>query len=411
MIYLDNHATTRCDPRVVEAMLPFLTQQYANPHSSGHQAGRDAADAVTLATESIAACLGAPADSVIVTSGATESTNLALRGVCLHPRQKRRHLIVGATEHPAVGDVATDLERAGFQVTRLRVDREGTVDLNQLSESISEHTALVSDMWANNEIGTVAPMREIAELCHQHGALLHSDATQAVGRIPVDMADVDVDLVSMSAHKFYGPKGVGVLVAGNGKRRARLRPQIIGGGQQRGQRSGTVSPANLVAMATALQIAREEMHTDADRVSRLRERLYRALSAKIDGIQVNGVPITEAHVLGQPSVSSPANALAMQNAPATLDGLGRLPGNLNIALPEIEGEAWLAGTPGVAFSSGAACSSAEPKPSHVLTAIGLDESTARRSVRFGIGRFNTEAEIDIAVDQLIASYQHLQTLA
>jgi cysteine desulfurase len=387
MIYLDNHASTRCDPRVVEAMLPWFSEHYGNPHSN-HSLGREAAIAVERSIESLAQDLGAPADSIVMTSGATESNHLAILGACTHPRQQRRHIVTVTSEHPAVLDVFGVLEQQGFRVTRVPViqqghEQAGVVDLNRLAEAIDEETALVSVMWANNEMGAIAPMQQIAQLCHQAGALFHSDATQAVGRLPVDVRAVDVDLLSATAHKFYGPKGTGLLVVGNSNRRVRLRPLMVGGGQQHGLRSGTVNPAGVVGIAAALRLctASLDQHSEQDRV--LRDRLWHQLHSAIDGLQVNG--------------------------PA-LDGPFRLQGNLNLQLPRVEGQAWMSANPEIAFSSGSACSATEAKPSHVLTALGLDESQARRSVRFGVGRFNTPEEIDDASKQLIESYQKLATL-
>lgn len=380
MIYLDHHATTPCDPRVVDAMLPWLTERFGNPHSLSHSYGLQAAEAVERSIEAMAAMLDAPADAVVVTSGATESIQLAIRGVCTHPRQKRRHLVTAMSEHAAVLDVVLELEREGFRITRLPVDRTGLLDLRQLSEAIDDDTAIVSVMWANNEIGTVASMRQIADICHQRGTLLHSDATQAVGRIEVRQRQTDVDLLSGSAHKFYGPKGIGFLIAGNSRRRVRLKPQIVGGGQQLGRRGGTMNPAGIVAMATALRLAEEQRQQEAARQRSLRERLWAELCNAIAGLRLNG--------------------------PA-LDSDQRLSGNLSVTLPGIEGSAWMTATPEVAFSSGSACSTAEEHPSHVLTAIGLSESEARRSVRFGIGRFNTEVEIERAAKLLVASYRKL----
>jgi cysteine desulfurase len=256
------------------------------------------------------------------------------------------------------------------------------IDVDQLAAAVDDDTALVSIMWANNEIGAIAPMKAVAEICHARGALLHSDATQAVGRIPVNVQEVDVDLISATAHKFYGPKGTGLLVVGSGNRRVRLKPQIVGGGQQRNLRSGTMNPAGTVGLATALRLCLEQMSDQQSRARQLRDDLYQRLSEAIEGIELNG---------------------------PTLAGHDRLPGNLNLVLPDIEGSAWMSATPDVAFSSGSACSSVEAKPSHVLTALGLSESAARRSVRFGIGRFNTADEIEDAGKQLIQSYQRLET--
>ncbi|PHQ37253.1 cysteine desulfurase family protein [Rhodopirellula bahusiensis] len=393
MIYLDHHATTPCDPRVVEAMLPYLTQHFGNPHSDSHEAGREVRRAIEQSIDSMAAILNAPRENLVVTSGATESINLAMRGVLMHPRCKRHQVVVCDTEHPAVLEVAEDLSKqsiAGGQpieIVRAGVHPHdhrfaGQVDLDQLRAAIGEHTALVSIMWANNEIGSIMPIKTIAEITHEAGALLHCDATQAVGRLPVDMRSADVDLLSASAHKFYGPKSTGLLVVGNGNRRVRLRPQIIGGGQQRGLRGGTLNPATIVAMATAMRIAIDDLDGDTSRILELRESLWDRLSSAIEGLQLNGIDWREETSL-------------------------RLPGNLNVRLRDIEGESWMAATPDVAFSSGSACSSTEALPSHVLLAMGLSESEARRSVRFGIGRFNTTAEINSAADQLIASHQKL----
>ncbi len=385
MIYLDNHASTRCDPRVVEAMLPWFAEHYGNPHSGSHAYGRLAGEAIERSIGELASMLGAKEDSLVMTSGATESNNLAIRGVCTHPRQKRRHIVTATTEHPAVLDVFSQLGGEGFRVTVVPVHendhpRAGIVDLDQLADAVNDDTALVSVMWANNEIGAIAPMKQIAEICHARGALLHSDATQVVGRLPIDVRTADVDLLSATAHKLYGPKGTGLLVVGNANRRVRLKPQIVGGGQQRNLRSGTMNPAGIVGIATALRLCVEEMDQQQSHASKLREMLYRTLSDSIDGIVLNGPDLSSEH---------------------------RLAGNLNFILPEIEGSAWISATPEIAFSSGSACSSVEASPSHVLTALGLDESMARSSVRFGVGRFNTDNDIRDASKQLIASYDRL----
>jgi cysteine desulfurase len=324
----------------------------------------------------------------LITSGATESNNLAIRGVCNHPRQKRRHIVTVTTEHHAVLDVCAELQQDGFRLSHIPVaqaghPKAGVVDLHRLAEVVDEDTALVSVMWANNEIGAIAPMKQVADICHAKGALLHSDATQAVGRIPVDVMAADVDLISATAHKFYGPKGAGLLTVGNGARRVRLKPQIVGGGQQRNLRSGTVSPAAVIGLTAALRLCVEEMDQTHTRTRRLRDQLFENLSGEIEGIRVNG-----------PDLAGP----------------DRLLGNLNLVLPNIEGSAWIAATPEVAFSSGSACSSTEPKPSHVLTAIGLTESEARRSVRFGIGRYNTEEEIASASKLLLDAYRNVSLI-
>ncbi|WP_372899124.1 cysteine desulfurase family protein [Stieleria sp.] len=387
MIYLDNHATTPCDPRVAQQMMPWLVEHFGNPHSTSHEMGREAKSAMDAAVAMIASHLGVAADSVLITSGATESNNLAIDGICRHPRQRRRHVVTSTIEHPAVLDVVARLEKDGFRVTRVPVHRfdhplAGQIDLEQLAAAMDDDTALVTVHWANNEIGVIQPMSQIAAIAHQAGALVHSDATQAVGRIAVDLQRVDVDLISASAHKFYGPKGVGVLTMAGGipGRRVRLKPMIVGGGQQRNVRSGTMSPANVIALATALDLAVAESSQVARRVGDLRVKLWDGLRQGIEGICLNGPP---------------------------LDSSMRLEGNLNCKLPGIEGESWMAACSDVAFSSGSACSSVDAKPSHVLTGLGLSESEARRSVRFGIGKFNTSEQIDRAIEILVSGYRSL----
>ena len=387
MIYLDNHATTPCDPRVAEQMMPWLVEKFGNPHSTTHEFGRQANAAIESSIAVIATQLGVAEDAIVMTSGATESNNLAIDGICRHPRQKKRHVITTTIEHHAVLDVVERLEKDGFRVSRVSVhpfDHEsaGQINLEELSAVIDDDTALVSVHWANNEIGVIQPMNEIAEIVHGAGALFHSDATQAVGRINVDLHHVDVDLISASSHKFYGPKGVGFLTIGGGPsgRRVRLKPMIVGGGQQRSLRSGTLSPANVVACATALQLAIAESSEVAEKVDRLRARLWEGLRGEIEGLLVNGPPL-----------SSPS----------------RLPGNLNCRFPLIEGQAWMAACPDVAFSSGSACSSVDAKPSHVLSGLGLSDAQARRSVRFGIGKFNTARQIDQSIELLVAGYRSL----
>lgn len=385
MIYLDHHATTPCDDRVVEAMLPWMTTHFGNPHSHTHAMGRFAAEACETAIASIAHSIGGDSDAVIVTSGATESNNLAIDGVMRHPRQKRRHIITAATEHPAVLDPIARLQREGFRVTILPVkqqgDREcGRIDLQQLRDTIDDDTALVSIMWANNEIGTIESVRQIAEIAHQVGALFHTDATQALGRLNVHVADMEIDLLSGSAHKFYGPKGIGFLYAGSAKRRVRLRPLVEGGGQQRGVRSGTLNTAGLVGMAKALEICDDESRNQEIRLAELRDQLWNRLVAAFPAIQLNGPDLTRDL---------------------------RLAGNLNVSLADVEGESIMATARDLAISSGAACSSVDPRPSHVLTAIGLSESRARRSLRFGLGRWTTLDQIESAIQMLIAGHRKL----
>lgn len=387
LIYLDNHATTRCDDRVVEAMLPLLLENYGNVHSTSHAFGRAAAAAYDEALDSLAASLGCVPDELVITSGATEANNLALIGFCTHPRQRRRHVITVGTEHPSVLDPVARLEAAGFRITRLPVIAQGgreagRIDLDALTAAIDDDTAIVSVMAAQNEIGVLQPLPEIAEVCHRHGAVLHSDAAQALGRVAVDVDHLGVDLLSGSAHKFYAPKGVGLLYVRRRERRVRLRPLIDGGGQQGGLRSGTLNTAGAVAMAVALRLAVDAIPDETVRLARLADRLWLRLSEHIAGLRING--------------------------PATTEGL-RLPGNLNLCFPDVEGEALMAAAETVAVSSGSACSSVDPRPSHVLLELGLSESEARRSVRFGIGRFNTEQQIDRAADALADAHQRLRS--
>ena len=382
-IYLDNHSTTRCDPRVVSAMLPLLSDEFGNPHSSSHAMGRRAAELMDSAIDQIARCLAVDASEIVVTSGATESTNLAILGQCLHPRNQRRHLITSQIEHPAVLDPLTQLERDGFRVTRLPVSANGEIELDQLKAACTDETAIVSIMLANNEIGAIERLAEIAEIAHQCGAVVHTDATQAVGRISVDLNELPVDLLSASAHKFYGPKGVGFLFARRSGRRIRLRPLVHGGGQQRNLRPGTMNPAAICGMAAALQIFRDEMQSDTERIRGLRDRLFVGLQERIPGLGLNG---------------------------PELEPAGRLAGNLNVMFPGVEGESLMALCPQIAVSSGSACSSVDPKPSHVLLGIGLSENEARSSLRFGIGRFNTTEDIDRAVTCFSDAYLHLVAL-
>ena len=385
-IYLDNHATTRCDPAVVEAMVPLMIEAYGNAHSP-HQPGITARHHVEAARQKIAQTIGAVAEEIVFTSGATEANNLAIFGVALHPRQRRRHIVTVATEHPAVLDPCQQLEQEGFRITRLAVDPlgsacPGAIDLQQLADAVDEDTCLVSVMAANNEIGTLADLAPIAEICHRHGALLHTDATQAVGKLPLAVDELNVDLLSSSGHKIYGPKGVGFLFVRQRQRRVRLRPRIWGGGQQGGLRSGTINVPGVVGMAQALEIAGALAETERQRIAQLTARLWERLWEALPDIQLNGPP---------------------------LDRGQRLLGNLNVCFPGVEGEALMSAEPRLAVSSGAACSTVDPAPSHVLLAIGLDESAARRSLRFGVGRFTTADEIELAADWLTAAHGRLTT--
>lgn len=385
-IYLDHHATTPCDPRVVEAMLPMLTENFGNIHSVTHAFGREAKQAVDAALQLIADSLGCVPDEIILTSGATESNNLALLGFLLHPRQKRNQIITVASEHVAVLDPIDSLKSRGFEVIRLPVmpqghEEAGRVDFDAYTAAINERTAIVSVMLANNEIGVIQDLQNISQLAHQYGAVVHTDATQAIGKMNVDVDTLDVDLLSASAHKLYGPKGIGLLYVRRKGRRIRIVPQILGGGQQHGIRSGTVNAPGCVAFAKAIELCIAERATGHDDwIYSIADRFYRHIESAIPDIQLNG-PVRK---------------------PTT-----RLPGNLNIQFPNVEGASILAAIPELAASSGAACSSVDPRPSHVLTAIGLSESATRRSLRFGFGRFNTVEEIDLAASWICNAYTKL----
>jgi cysteine desulfurase len=388
-IYLDNHATTPVDPRVVDAMLPYFTAKFGNAGSVAHEFGWQARDAVAAARETVAAAIHAEPKEIVFTSGATESNNLALRGLAEHPRRRGNHVVSVATEHKALLDPLQQLARSGLEVTWLPVERSpssraGMVSVSQLLDSLRDDTLLVSVMLANNEMGVIQPLQEIGEICRERGILLHSDATQAVGKIPVDVRALQVDLLSFSAHKFYGPKGIGALFVNRRGGRIRLASQITGGGQESGRRSGTLNVPGIVGMARALQLAVDDLATEMPRLTELRDRLFRGLAAGIDNLQLNG--------------------------PALEDPQLRLGNNLNCCFPGIDGEALMLSVPRVAMSSGSACTSVDPAPSHVLTALGLDPDHVRASVRFGLGRFNTTSEVDAAVELLIDGVRRLRAM-
>ena len=401
-IYLDNHATTRVDPRVVEAMLPWFTDRFANPGSTTHEAGRLAKEAVEIALASIANYFEAEADELIVTSGATESNNLAIFGVANHPRQKRRKIISVATEHQATLGPLAKLKNQGFEIVLLPVqqhtattssdpsteqDQAGLIDLQQLEDSIDETTALVTVMLANNEIGVLQPMQRIAEMCRRFEVPLHTDATQAVGRVKTSLSELGVNLLSFSAHKFYGPKGIGGLIVRNTSTTTRVSSQIVGGGQQHNLRSGTLNSPGIIAMAAAIECLRSDAAKDHAHGLRLRQRLWDRLRAAIPDLELNGPHWPS-------DASDPANGIRLAN-------------NLNVCFPKVDGQSLMLEIPCLAVSSGSACTSAHPEPSHVLRAIGRSEDQARSSIRFGIGRFNTEPEIDEAVNLLVETYTKL----
>jgi cysteine desulfurase len=385
-IYLDNHATTAVDPRVIDAMVPLMHSLYANPGSVTHEAGRRAAFIVDQNKARILELLGAPEAELIFTSGATESINLALLGLCLHPRQKKRRVLVGSIDHRAVLDCGKRLSRSGFDVVSIQPTPSGSYDLDSLSGYLDDDVAIVSLILGNNEIGTLQDMHAIAQRCQFHGAALHLDATQALGKIPIDLRSIGADLVSFSAHKFYGPKGIGGLLVGNPD--LRISPIIVGGGHQNNLRSGTLNTPGIVGMCRALEIALEELPRELRHTAELRNRLWSKLDQGIEGLKINGPTWSE-------------------KIPTEFSTITRLPGNLNIQFPKVDGQSLMLKLPHLAISSGSACTSAEPHPSHVLLGIGVSEDQARCSLRFGIGRFNTEEQMDVASDQILAAYQEL----
>jgi len=389
-IYMDNHATTRVDPRVVEAMLPYFTEKYGNAGSVSHAFGWEARDAVDVARQTIAEFLGADPKEIVFTSGATESNNLAIRGVAERPRRKGNHLVSVTTEHNAVLEPLQRLARRGYELTLLPVLQAGVpdaglIDPQQVADAIRDDTALVSVMLANNEIGAIHPVREIAAECRRRGVPLHCDATQAVGKIPVNVRELDVDLMSFSSHKIYGPKGIGALYVRRRPATVRLEPQITGGGQEAGFRSGTLNVAGIVAFARAVELCRDELPGEQERLWRLRNRLFEGLTAAVDATVLNG-----------PALDHPQ---------------WRLPGNLNVSFSYVDGEALLLSIRDIAVSTGAACTSTDPEPSHVLRAMGVPDDLVRASVRFGLGRFNTDEEVDYAIQAMAAGVKRLRKLS
>jgi cysteine desulfurase len=369
-IYMDNNATTRTDPRVLEAMLPFFTERYGNAASRHHVFGQLAEEAVEEAREQVAALIGAGRKEIVFTSGATESDNLALKGVAGMYRRKGDHIVTVVTEHKAVLDSCKRLEREGFRVTFVPVDRYGRVSAGEVGQAITDKTILVSVMAANNEIGTLQPIREIGGLCKERGVLFHTDAVQAAGTVPLNVEEMGIDLLSLSAHKIYGPKGIGALYVRGRDPRVRLEPLIDGGGHERGLRSGTLPVPLVVGFGTACELCRQDMGAEAARLTRLRERLRQGIEAGLTDTAVNGHPTQ------------------------------RLPGNLNMSFAYVHGEALLVRLKNVALSSGSACTSANPEPSYVLRALQVSDDLAHSSLRFGLGRFTTEAEVDYVVAEV-----------
>ena len=373
-------ATSPVDPRVLDAMLPYFTDLYGNPHSRTHLYGWESEDAVEKARAQVASLIGASPKEIIFTSGATESNNIAIKGVAHFYRDKKRHVITTQTEHKCVLDSCRHLQQEGFDVTYLPVKADGLVDLEALRGAIRDDTALVSVMAVNNEIGVIQPLAEIGRLCRERGVFFHTDAAQAVGKIPLLVNDISADLVSVSAHKLYGPKGVGALYVRR-RPRVRLEPQMSGGGQERGLRSGTVPTPLVVGLGAACEVAQREMARDTAHCARLQARLLSAITSRLQGVQVNG-SLTE-----------------------------RVPGNLNVSFACVEGESLLMGLKEVAVSSGSACTSASLEPSYVLRALGVEEDMAHTSIRFGVGRFTTEEEVDLAAERTVREVERLREMS
>ena len=384
-IYMDNHATTPLDPRVLEAMMPYLTGIFGNAASRNHSFGWEAEQGVEKAREQIAKLIGATSKEIIFTSGATESTNLAIKGVAEMYRERGNHIITQVTEHKATLDTCKKLEKQGYRITYLPVMADGLIDMDDLKRAIvtegDSKTILVSIMYANNEIGVIQPIQEIGKLCHEKGVLFHTDSVQAIGKIPVNVITDNVDILSLSGHKLYGPKGVGALYVRRRNPRVQISEQINGGGHERGMRSGTLNVPGIVGLGAACEICMNEMEAEGVREKELRDYLRNKLETALDYTQVNG----------------------------NMDH--HLPGNLNMSFIYVEGESLLMGINDIAVSSGSACTSATLEPSYVLKALGLGDDVAHSSIRFGLGRFNNKAEVDYVSDKIIAVVQHLRELS
>lgn len=380
-IYMDNNATTPCDPRVVEAMIPYLTEHFGNAASRNHSFGWVAEEAVEQAREQVGALLGASAKEIVFTSGATESDNMALKGAMEFYARKGKHIVTSPIEHKAIIDTVRWLEREGCEVTWLPVDNNGLVTAADVEAAIRPDTVIVSVMHGNNEIGVLNPIAEIGAVCKAKGVLFHTDAAQTVGRVPIDVNEMGIDLLSLSGHKMYGPKGVGALYVRRKKPRVRIAPLLHGGGHERGMRSGTLPVHLLVGLGKAAEICRLEMDAELDKTIRLRDRLLAAIEERVPEILING------------------------------HREARLPGNLNVSFSFVEGESLLMALRDVAVSSGSACTSASLEPSYVLRSIGLDDENAHSSIRFGIGRFNTEAEVDYVAELVATSVAKLREMS
>ena len=378
-VYLDNHATTRTDPRVLQAMWPWFAESYGNAASLGHRFGWEAANALDEAREQVARLIGAEPREVVFTSGATEANNLALKGALPALKGRGNHVVTSAGEHKSVLDVLKPLARSGWELTLVRPDPRGMVSADVIAEALNDRTVLVSVMAANNEVGTLNEVDEIGRLCKSRGVVFHCDATQAVGKVLLSVHECAADLLSLTAHKIYGPKGIGALyVRSTGGRPVRLTPLFDGGGHERGLRSGTVAVPLAVGLGLACEIAGRERESESERVLHLRERLYAGILARLAGVTLNGHPTA------------------------------RLPGNLNLSFAGLDGEALMMAMTQLAVSSGSACTSANPEPSHVLLAMGIEEALARASLRFGLGRFTTVEEVDFAIEYVAKAVDRLR---
>lgn len=378
-IYMDHHATTPVDPRVLEAMLPYFTEYFGNAASTDHEYGSEAFQAVEKARTQVAQLINAQRREIVFTSGATEADNLAILGVTEQYANKGKHIITCVTEHHAVLDPCHYLESKGWRVTYLPVDQDGLVDPDAVRKAITPDTVLISIMAANNEIGTIAPIAEIGKIAREHEVLFHTDATQAIGHIPIDVEATNIDLLSLSAHKFYGPKGIGALYVRMLQPRVKLVSQMHGGGHERNMRSGTLNVPGIVGMGKAAEIAEQEMETESRRLKELRDHLWEGLQANIEGIELNGHPTQ------------------------------RLPHNLNVFIPGIKSRALVVELKKeIAMSTGSACTTTKVEPSHVILALGYDKERADKTLRFGLGRKNSEIEIDTVVAQLSKRLRHLK---
>jgi cysteine desulfurase len=380
-IYMDNHATTPVDPRVLDAMLPYFSERFGNAASRNHSFGWAGEEAVENARAQVASLIGATPKEIIFTSGATESDNLMIKGVAEMYREKGNHIITQAIEHKAVLDTCKRLEKYGYEVTYLPVQRDGRVDPEDVRKAITPKTILITIMYANNEIGVINPIAEIGKIAKEHGIIFAVDGVQAVGKIPVDVQKDNIDLLAISAHKIYGPKGVGALYVRRRNPRVQLSAIIDGGGHERGMRSGTLNVTGIIGLGKACEIAQQEMPQEAERLRALRDRLCKSLQAKLDEVYING---------------------SMEH---------RLPNNLNMSFAYVEGESLLMGINDVAVSSGSACTSATLEPSYVLKALGVGEDLAHTSIRFGLGRFTTQEEVDYVADKMVQVVTKLRELS